>query len=553
MDASSTAPSLPATACLPDDLDLLKQMIQELLATLHAQRQDNVQLRARLDQLLRRLYGPRAERFDPDQLLLFADGAAAAPSPGPPASDPAAAAAPAAKRRGHGRQQLPAHLRRERIDYTLTEAERICACCGHLRQEIGTTVTEQLDYQPASLFVVAHVQHAYACAACQGEVVRADKTPAPLAKGLPGPGLLAYVVVNKCVDHLPLYRQEGILSRQGVTLARSTLSDWMAHAADLLRPLYDEMVRRVLRTGVIHTDDTPVPVLDPTRDHTRLGRLWVHLGDWPNPYNVFDYTPDHTHTGPQKFLKKFHGYLQADAYAGYDRLYREQGVTEVACNAHSRRKFYEAKDSDPERAHRALAYYRQLYDIEEQIREAEAAARARAPLTETEEYLFRAWWEEQVVLYRQEYALPIWLEFHAWLSELWPPALPKSPLGEARTYLLNQYAALTIYLRHGFLAIDNNWAEREMKRIAIGRKNWLFAGSDAGGATAAVLYSFTSTCQRHGRDPFVYLRDVFRRLPTHPADRLAELLPDRWQPPSVPPPTVAASSPAVGATHGPAP
>jgi transposase len=541
MSGTQTPPIALANPPLPDDLAVCQQMIRELLASLREQRQDNEQLRARIDRLLRRLYGPRAEHFDPNQPLLFADlntPAEATPT-APTLAPPAPEADQKTKRKGHGRKQLPSHLRRERIEYTLTEAERICPCCGKLRHEIGTDVTEQLDYQPASLFVVEHVQHAYACAACQGEVIRADKLPQPIPKGLPGPGLLAYVVVSKQADHLPLYRLEQILARQGVDLTRSTLGAWMAQAADLLQPLYAEMVRRVLRTLVVHTDDTVVPVLDPEREHTRQGRLWLYMGDWMNPFNVFDYTPDRTQTGPQKFLKDFRGYLHADAYSGYDRVYKNQDVLEVACNAHARRKFYEARDNDPQRAHQALAYYWQLYEVEDQIRLAEAEARERGPMTETEAALFRVWWEEQVVLYRQEYALPIWLQFHAWLLAQKDQVLPKSPLGEALGYALNQYQALTEYLRQGFLAIDNNWAEREMKRVAIGRKNWLFAGSDSGGQTAAVLYSFISTCQRHGLDPFVYLRDVFRRLPTLLAEQLAELLPDRWQPlpHSLPPPS----------------
>jgi transposase len=515
---------------LPDDVVFLKKLIVELQDTLLEKQQDNLQLRDRLDQLLRRLYGPRAERYDPNQPLLFPDLSApaepaVAPTPSPTLPNPQAKD----KKSGHGRKTLPKNLRRERIDYTLSTAERLCPCCGELRHEIGVDISNQLDYQPASLFVVEHAEHSYACAACQGQVVRAHKAPQILEKGLPGPGLLAHVIVSKYVDHLPLYRQEQIFHRQGIELARSTLGDWMSHTASVLEPLYREMIRRVLTCQVIHTDDTTLPVLEASREHAKKAHLWVALGDWTNPFNVFDYTPDHSAEGPQKFFADFRGFLQADAFSGYDRLYVDQKIVEAACNAHARRKFHEAKESDPATAHYALAIYRQLYAIETNIRNAEAALRSAHPMTDVEAALFRDWWEEQVALRRLEEALPIWIQYLDWLQNVKETALPKSPTGEAVRYALKHQQALMRHLWCGFLKIDNNDAEREMKRIATGRKNYLFAGSDAGGKTAAILYSFASTCQRHHIDPFVYLRDLLRRLPTHPPDRLAELLPDKWQ------------------------
>ena len=543
---NGTPPPLTDPALLPDDVDHLKKMIIELFATLREQRLDNLQLRDRLDQLLRRLYGPRAERYDPNQPLLFADllGPAEPPAASAPSQTPPTPPAVKDKKPGHGRKTLPKNLRRERIDYTLSEAERLCPCCGVLRHEIGVNLSNQLDYQPASLFVVEHAEHSYACAACQGQVVRAHKAPQVLEKGLPGPGLLAHVIVSKFVDHLPLYRQEQIFQRQGVALSRSTLGDWMAHTASALEPLYREMIKRVLTCQVIHTDDTILPVLDPSREHAKKARLWVALGDWTAPYNVFDYTPDHTKEGPQLFFTDFRGFLQADAYTGYDQLFIEEKVIEAACNAHARRKFHEAKDSDPANAHRGLATYRQLYAIETNLRDEESALRNAHPMTVEEAALFREWWEEQVALRRLEEALPIWVRFLDWLHELKETALPKSFTGKAVRYVLNHQQALMRYLGRGFLQIDNNVAEREMKRIATGRKNYLFAGSDSGGETAAILYSFTSTCQRHQIDPFVYLRDLLRRLPTHPPDRLAELLPGKRQPqPAEPSSTAAPNNP----------
>lgn len=529
---------------LPDDLALCQQMIRELLLALREQRQDNEQLRHRLDLLLRRLYGQRAERYDPNQAVLFPEMLQAAEAEATPAADANAdttedtTANTANKRGRHGRKELPKNLRRERIDYTLSEAERLCPCCGEPRALIGTTVSSQLDYEPAALYALDHVRHCYACKKCQGEVVSAGKAPQPIDKGLPGPGLLAYVVVSKYLDHLPLYRLEHIFARQGVDLSRSTLCDWTAATARLLRPLWQRMTQAVLRSKVIHTDDTPVPVQDAQRDRTRTGRLWGYLGDWQYPFNVFAYTPDRKQTGPQEFLQGYAGYLQADAFAGYDALYTGAKVTEAGCNAHARRKFYDVKEQEPEHACRALAYYRQLYDIERQLRELGEERRRQHP--QEAEADWRGWWHEQRRQQRQLLAVPILQDFHAWLLAEQKKLLPKSPLAEAFTYALNQWAALTRYTTCGLLEIDNNAAEREMKRIAVGRKNWLFAGSDQGGATAAVLFSFVSTCQRLGLDAFVYLRDVLRRLPEQPADTLDELLPDRWQPLAPPPKTPAA-------------
>jgi hypothetical protein len=301
----------------------------------------------------------------------------------------------------------------------------------------------------------------------------------------------------------------------------------MARAAALLTPLYEKMVSAVLASRVIHTDDTPVPVQDPQQDKTKAGRLWVYLGDEERPYNVFAYTPNRRREGPAEFLKDYRGYLQADAFGGYDGIYLTQPVIEVGCNAHARRKFFEAKDTDPAPAHQALAYYRQLYDIERQAAanaDKAAAERSSAASLGRGEVL-----EKERLRLRQEQSVPLLTAMCQWLKQEQAQALPKSPMGQAIGYALNHWRALTRYTEHGFLAIDNNWAEREMKKLAIGRKNWLFFGSDRGGQTAAILFSLVSTCQRHSRDPFRYLEDVLYRLPGLPPERLLELLPDRWQ------------------------
>lgn len=532
-DAPSTmTASSPIPAPLPAHLELCHHMIAELLAALHGSQRREEQLQQRLHLLLKKMYGPRSEHLDPAQLLLFAEALAdaqAETASAPPPVEPSAVEPPAADRaasppkRGHGRRPLPADLTRIPLVHDLTAAEKGCPDCGTPRQKIGEERTEQLDYHPAHLFVVEHIRPKYACLECQGQVTAAVKPAQPLGGGLPGPGLLAYVITSKYFDHLPLYRLERILARHGVDLARSTLCDWLAAAAVLVRPLLDLMTERMLQSQVVHTDDTPVPVQDPGAGRTKTGRLWVYLGDRDHPYTVFAYTPTRKRDGPATFLKNYQGYLQADAFGGYDGIYASGRVTEVGCHAHARRKFFEAKDTDPARALHALAVYRQLYDIEASRKDGDDATRLRA---------------------RQEQAVPLLTAYRHWLQNEQAAVLPKSPLGQAITYTLNQWQALLRYTTAGCLAIDNNVAEREMKRIAIGRKNWLFAGSDKGGATAATLFSLTSSCHRHGLDPHLYLRDVLVRLPGLPRERLPELLPDRWQqtqaaasPPSQPRPT----------------
>jgi len=272
------------------------------------------------------------------------------------------------------------------------------------------------------------------------------------------------------------------------------------------------MQERALQSKVLQTDDTPVAVLDPTLPRTKTGRIWTYVGDPAHPYTVYDYTPDRSRAGPDRFLQPFSGYLQADAYAGYDALYRDpvRGVTEVACWAHTRRKFFEAQDADPMRAIVLLAYIRLLYAVEQEARDRALDATDRQAL-------------------RQERSVPILTDIEAYLQREQPHVLPKSPIGEAIGYALGNWAALVRYTEDGDLEIDNNAAERSLRGVAIGRKNWVFFGSDTGGRTAAILTSLVTTCKRLHVDPFAYLRDVFDRISAHPAHRLEELLPDQWQ------------------------
>jgi transposase len=334
---------------------------------------------------------------------------------------------------------------------------------------------------------------------------------------------VAHVITEKYADHIPLNRQEHRLARQGVEITRSTLCDWMGAAAKTLEPLYDLMKTLILLCGTIHTDDTPVKVRDSERKIKVTGRLWIYIGDFQHPYNVFDFTMSRSRDGPSKFLKGYRGFLQADAFGGYDGIYAGGKVVEVGCNAHARRKFIEAQKTDLARASVALAFYRELYAIEKAIK---AEIAKTVPQDEPDESV-RAAIRLRI---RQEKAKPVLDRFREWLEAEQPNALPKSPLGIAINYVQNNWEALSRYASSGYLAIDNNVAEQQMKKIATGRKNWMFTGSENGGKTMAVLFSVVSSCERHGHDPFVYLRDVLERLPTLPKERVSELLPDRWTP-----------------------
>jgi transposase len=525
------------TTTLPADVGQLQKLLQAALARKAEHQAREAQLAAALaessqtvaqqQQLLDKLthelalmkrwvFGSRRERFgsdDPRQQKLFEVNDA----PGAQGSDAAAddeeestADKARATRRGHGRQPLPQFLPRKTVEHALPGAELGCPCCGTQREKISQVTSEQLEYTPASLHVIEHVQVTYACTKCQGEVVTAPKPPQPIEKGVAGPGLLAHVITAKYVQHLPLYRQEEILARQGVLIRRSTLAGWMAQAAACLLPLQQLMVRRVLSGNVVGTDDTPVKVLDPELDHTRTGRFWTYVGDDRHRYTVYDYTPNHKRDGPQAFLKDYQGVLQADAFGGYDGIFLKSNgkIVEAACCAHARRKFFDVRETAPAVAHQALAFFSRLYAIEHDAQALTAQARQAL---------------------RQERSVPILNDMHVWLCEQLRQSRPKSPVTGAIKYSLKNWDALCRFTSDGNIPIDNNRSERALRDQAVGRKNWLFLGSDNGGRTAAVLYSLVASAKRHHLDPEAYLTDVLRRLPAvvNPL-ALRDLLPDRW-------------------------
>ena len=509
MDATTLAPDAP----LPTDVPTLQAMVRELLTEIQQLRAENAELKAKLDAALRHRFGRRSERRTP-----------------PPAS----AQKPPPRRDPHGRSPLPEHLERREVVHDLTEAEKLCPCCGRSRACIGEQTAEQLDLEPVRFFVLRTVKKSYSCRHCDPVTVPVEQRiqtagPAqvgPIAKGLCGPGLLAHVVTAKFADHTPVHRLAGQLARSGVTIACSTLGDWLFRASELLTPLYELMHTRLLLSRVIHGDDTGVKLRVPGSNRTTKAHLWVCIGDADYPYVVFDFTSDYTADGPTRFLKGYKGYFQADALAQYEGLYGDDKIKHVCCVAHARRKFVAASEAGDQRAEKALELIGKLYAIER------ALPPLLSPSDDPVQREQRRQREEQRRQLRQRDAEAVWDELSKWLGEQKPGALPKSPLGSALGYASNNWDALKRYLDQGFLALDNNLSERTLRSIALGRNAWGVIGSEVGGQTAAVLYSVVGTCKHLGIDPFAYLRDALPGLfalgekPT--TEQLLDWLPDRW-------------------------
>lgn len=506
---------------LPNDVATLQAMVSEQSTTIASLTTKLAKLEHYLEQLVRARYGPRSEAVDPNQLELFDTAATEEKKTSQPAEG--TVVVKQHTRRGGGRQELPEHLERKIVEHDLAAEAKQCPGCGCERSRIGCEESEQLEYEPAKLFVLLHRRWKYACRRCQEHVATARPAAKPIEKGLPGPGLLAAVVTGKYSDHLPLYRLEDVFFRSGVELSRSTLSRWAMQTAELVRPLYDLMVCEVLLSRAIHTDDTPMPVLDPELPHTRTARLWTYVGDWRHPFTVYDYTTSRKRDGPQQFLNGYAGYLQADAYGGYDGIYAAGSVKQVLCWAHARRKFYEARTVQPEEAHAALAFIARLYAVEEQL------SALRYPISETSDLVqVTRKWHRVRRRVRQKESLPILGEFHAWLERAQHAVLPKSPVGQAIGYALPRWDGLTRYCEDGILSIDNNLSERMIRPCAIGRKNFLFFGSDDGGRAAAVLYSVMATAKSNQAEPFAYVRDLVDTFSKEPEPDLPRLLPHRW-------------------------
>ena len=480
---------------------------------------ENLRLQVQVDRFKRWYYGPRADRLSTalelgQMLLAFGEEFDSKPVnkedlPAGEKSDES----PRRIRKSRGRRNLENFdkLAVQEHVYELSEAERACPCCGKQRKEIGADESWQLEYYPGHFERLHHVRKKYACTSCDAEGVNprfgsAVKPVAAIDKGLPGPGLLSYIAVNKFDMYVPLYRLENVFERQGFRIARSTQSIWCGDMADLLLPIYQRMIKRVLESHVIATDDTHMPML--AKDKAIRAYMWVYVGDDAHPYNIYDFTMGRNRERPVQFLGDYDQVLLADGYAGYNGVVAGNALTRAGCWLHLKRKFVEAERTAPVIAVAVVESVRALYALER-------AAKALLPA-------------ERLAL-RQEKSAPIVTALRDRLDRWKLELIPKHPMADAVNYALNQWQAMTTFLNDAAVAPDNNISEREMKRVVINRKNSLFVGNERGGRTMAILSSFTSTCRRLGIDPQLYLTQLITNLPVVKQDELDLWLPDVWK------------------------
>jgi transposase len=494
------------------DPEAMKTLVRTQHEQLSSRASEIAHLKLLLDKLQRMLFGAKSEKIvrQVEQLDLQLEELEVCRGEeevtAPLLTEEAASVEPLSDR--SSRRSLPEHLPRE-VE-THLPATSCCPGCGGTLREFGEDVSEILEYIPESFKVIRHVRPKFSCGRCE-RVVEASAPSRPIPRSYAGPGLLAHVLVSKFADHTPLHRQSEIYAREGVDLDRSTLAGWVGASSALLAPLIDALRSHVLAASKVHADDTPVPVLAPGNGKTKTGRLWTYVrdgrpcGDTAPPAAWFAFSPDRRGEHPQGHLKSFRGTLQADAYAGFHPLYEGGRIIEAACWAHARRKFHDilAATQSPT-ASEAIRRIGELYAIEKEVR-------GRPP--------------EIRLATRQARARPVIEDLRAWFDATLQTLSAKSDMAGAIRYAISRWTALTRYLDDGAVEIDNNAAERALRVVALGRKNYLFAGSNRGGERAAAFYSLIGTAKLNRLNPELYLRHVLTRIGDHPINRITELLP----------------------------
>ena len=507
---------MPTPEDLPDDITALKRIIAEMALDAATARAEIARLKFQLARYRRAEFGRSSEKLarESEQLELAIEAVETDQAERLAATAPHAVAIleSAAEGQKPARRPLPDHLPREEVMHPAAPA---CPSCGGTLRRIGEDTTETLDYVPGRFKVVRHIREKLSCRACD-TVVAAAAPDHAIARGRAGAGLLAHIVVSKYDDHLPLYRQAEIYARDGVSLETSTLSGWVGATTAALTPLVDALAAEIIRSDTLHVDDTPVPVLAPGNGKTKTGRLWVYVrderpfGGARPPAALFRYSADRKGEHPRTHLKEFSGVIHADGYSGFNELFAGNRITEAGCWAHVRREFFDvhAATGSPI-AKEALDRIAQLYAVEEAIKGFSPDHRRRE---------------------RQQRSKPVATALALWADETARKLSRKSELAAAFRYMRARRPALSRCFDDGRLALDNNPAERALRCVAIGRKNYLFAGSDAGGHRAAAMYSLIETAKLNGLDPQFYLTDVLARIADHPARQISELLPWHWRP-----------------------
>jgi transposase len=501
-------------------IDQQQLQIEALSKKLHSAQKNISMLQHQLEQLLRRVYGRRSERLDPNQLMfdhLVLDAIeqpASTPVPVdlPVPQEPKAKPNHTQKRQHPGRIPIPEHLERVEIVLDIPEEKKVCQDTGKPLNMIGWEVSEKLEYRPGKLIVNVYKRPKYASPDSTSElgVITAPMPDHPIEKCKADVGLLSYIIVSKFADHLPLYRQDGIFEREGVDIPRATQTSWVIQTYDAIRPLGDELKRAVLESDVIFTDDSIIPLQVKGNGKLKKARLWAYVrGGTDPPLTVYDFSHDRSKQRPLDFLEGYKGYVHADAYSGYDELFRKEDIIEVGCWVHARRKFDEATSSRPQEATEIMARIAKLYRVEAECAEMSPAERCK---------------------HREQHSRPILDGIFDRLDELKSASLPSEPLRKGIDYALNQKEALYRYLEDGRLKPDNNLAENAIRPLALGRKNWLFAASDRGARATALYLGLIQSCKAFSINPWEYFNDMLRRIMSHPVTRLRELLPDQWEP-----------------------